>query len=81
MKRTKLNFIGLILLSISVIGLIVLLRPETSFAQESKLGIHIMRPNELSQAVDLFKNNQSPRNDWHYLTIPLTLDDLDKKEQ
>ena len=50
-------------------------------AQTSKLGIHIMQPQELQAAVGLIKPNNLLDNSWHFVTIPLTLDELDKKDQ
>ncbi len=47
----------------------------------SKLGVHIMEPQELQAAVGLIKPSNSLDNSWHFVTIPLTLDDLDKKDQ
>lgn len=47
-------------------------------AQGSVLGIHILNPAELTDAVDLLK--QADQQDtWHYVTIPVTLDDVEKQ--
>jgi len=50
------------------------------FAQSGQvLGIHIMSTHDFDQAEDLLKS--SDRNEWHYLTIPLTLGDVQKHEE
>lgn len=46
-------------------------------AQGSVLGIHILSPWELSDATELLKSDTNT-DDWHYVTIPVGLDDLDK---
>lgn len=44
------------------------------------LGMHVLSPNELADAKELvdFKPDE---NKWHYITIPLSLNDLDKKAE
>lgn len=51
-----------------------------SFAFESsKLGVHILSPDEVSQAKQALSfDNQS--ESWNYVTIPLTLEDIKKKK-
>ncbi len=44
----------------------------------SVLGIHILHPEELRDATQLISTTDSEA--WHYVTIPVTLDDLDQKE-
>jgi len=43
------------------------------------LGIHILRPDELEQASKLIQNNES--EEWQFVTIPLSLNELDQQEQ
>jgi len=45
----------------------------------SVLGIHIMNTSEAPQASELLRGNGLP-DEWHYVTIPLTLNDLDKQK-
>lgn len=45
----------------------------------SKLGIHILAPTELSKVSDLFRVSQN-QDAWHFVTVPLTLDDLHKEK-
>lgn len=56
--------------------LLILLSPLPASAMEG-FGVHILRPEEISQAKQFLKeeNNSDAR---HYVTIPLTLDDLQK---
>jgi hypothetical protein len=42
------------------------------------LGIHILHPSETEDAVKLLDTNDH-NDQWHYVTIPLTLDDLKNK--
>jgi hypothetical protein len=44
------------------------------------LGIHILSPNEAPAAKELLEGN-SENTEWHYVTIPLTLNDLEKHEE
>jgi hypothetical protein len=49
-------------------------------AQEiSVLGVHILSPHDMKYAVKLLKEDVDTDR-WHYLTIPLTLNDLDRLE-
>jgi hypothetical protein len=43
----------------------------------SVLGIHILQPNEAQDVSELFSSNDKP----HYVTIPLTLSDLEKHDE
>ncbi len=43
------------------------------------LGIHILRPDELTQASALLQNSEN--EDWQYVTIPLSLNDLEKQAE
>lgn len=50
------------------------------YAQDgSVLGIHIMNTSEAPLASELLRGNGLP-DEWHYVTIPLTLNDLEKKK-
>lgn len=49
-------------------------------AQGQILGIHILQPYELADAKKLLtKNDESDA--WHYVTIPLSLNDVQKKDE
>ncbi|MBW7944072.1 hypothetical protein H3C70_01590 [Patescibacteria group bacterium] len=49
-------------------------------ARENSLyGIHLMNTGELDKAAELL--NPSPNEDWNYVTVPLTLDDLKKVDE
>ncbi|MCL4208150.1 hypothetical protein KJZ63_00760 [Patescibacteria group bacterium] len=66
-------------LLLATIFAIFLLSPKVAHAQlGSKAGIHILHPGEVKDAVSLLKTNN---DDWHYLTIPLPLSDLNKVEE
>ncbi len=50
-------------------------------AIESKvLGVHILSPADLEYAKQLFKRDEQSQDDWHFLTIPLALRQLDEIE-
>lgn len=49
-------------------------------AEVSKMGIHVMRPEELDNAKTLINYDDSS-DQWHYITIPYTLKDLDEPER
>jgi hypothetical protein len=46
----------------------------------SVLGIHILHPDELPKAKELVAPNQDQET-WNYVTIPFSLQDLERKEQ
>lgn len=51
------------------------------FAVEgSVLGIHILHPSEAPKAKELLKAGQN-QDDWHYVTIPLSLNDLNRQDE
>jgi hypothetical protein len=43
------------------------------------MGVHILSPVDLDYAIQLLKQDQES-NEWHFLTIPLTLDDMNRLE-
>ncbi len=53
-------------------------------AQSAKMGIHLMTTGELSLAAPLLKTFSAPTpsadQTWHYVTIPFTLDDLQRTQ-
>jgi hypothetical protein len=52
----------------------------SAMAKEGQvLGVHILNTHELDAAAKLIKNQA--KDEWYYVTIPLTLSDLDKKDQ
>ncbi|HEX7017462.1 MAG TPA: hypothetical protein VF209_00965 [Patescibacteria group bacterium] len=57
-----------------------LLGYSPAWAQEGEvLGIHILAPQELAEADTLIST--SNQDAWHYVTIPFSLADLEKKDQ
>lgn len=55
--------------------------PSLVAAKEgSVLGVHILHPDELTKAKDLISPNQDDQS-WNYVTIPFTLQDVERKEQ
>lgn len=70
----QLSFFSLFL--ILLVGL-SLLSPNSVSAQEGAvLGIHILHPSEITDAKTLL--SPLPTDEWHYVTIPLSLNDLEK---
>lgn len=65
---------------ITVLAFLFLTFAQKAQAEGVVLGVHILRPQEISQAKDLFYDSEKPEQ-WHYVTIPLSLDDLNKKEE
>lgn len=58
-----------------------LITPNQVAAKEgSVLGVHILSPDELSKAKDLVAPNHDDQS-WNYVTIPFSLQDLERKEQ
>lgn len=49
-------------------------------ASTYKLGIHILHPEEIEKADEMFAN-PDVSDYWRYVTIPFTLEDLGKKDQ
>lgn len=66
-------------LQLVLITLFLVLLPIRAEAGEV-LGIHILHPSELDRASALLKSDHYSQ-DWHYVTIPLSLDQLQEKEQ
>lgn len=66
-------------LSVLVLVILVFLSlTEKVKAVDSRvLGIHILRPEEITQAQDLLLDQDQEK--WRYITIPLSLEDLQKK--
>lgn len=51
-------------------------------AQTGKvLGIHILHPYELEDAAKLIQPGEEAPEEWRYVTIPLSFDDTNKKEE
>ncbi len=44
------------------------------------LGVHVLHPAEINEAVPLLRNENN-QDDWAYITIPLSLNDLEKKDE
>jgi len=67
------------LLSFSFILLSLLMPFSVQAEQGSVLGIHILNPDEISSAKQLVSKESS--DEWHYMTIPLSLDDIKNRDQ
>lgn len=67
-------FIATILLLLTV-----LIRPTAVMAQGEVLGIHILNPSEIEAASKLLEGSDS--EEWRAVTIPLSLNDLEKKQE
>lgn len=66
------------LISIALAFFAVCGNPRLAYAQTGAvLGIHILNPSEAQVASELLKVNESEQ--WHYVTIPLTVNDLNKQ--
>jgi len=50
-----------------------------TLAREEVLGIHILSPGEINNAGDLL--NKAESDSWHYVTIPFSVADLEKKAE
>lgn len=59
--------------------LLILLSPTPTSAMTG-FGVHILRPEEISQAKAFLREENNP-DVWHYVTIPLTLDDLNHSQE
>lgn len=66
MKKTFISMLSVILLLLSW-------RPVS--AEVSNFGVHILHPQELTQAKS-FLADEAAQDEWHYVTIPLSLNDL-----
>ncbi len=61
--------------------MVVFLFPSDLLAVEAEvLGIHVLSPHDHDYAIKLLKT-ESNQEKWHYVTIPLSLNDLDKKDE
>lgn len=70
----------IILIFLSWLMFVALAIPVVSYAFEDKtLGVHILSPGDLESARTLLKEG-SMQDDWHFLTIPLTANDLNQLE-
>jgi len=67
-----------ILAFLALVSSLLLARPVYA-QEESVLGIHIMNPSEAPKAKELLRAN-GLSDQWHYVTIPLPLSDLEKKK-
>jgi hypothetical protein len=50
-------------------------------AQGQVLGVHILHPYEITDAKELVDVKEGDEDTWHYVTIPLTLDDIKKEDE
>src|SRR5258708_26272991 len=55
--------------------------PPVLATQGSVLGIHILAPGEIQNAKELLTTKDSSPDEWHYVTVPLTLDDVQKPDE
>jgi hypothetical protein len=80
MKKTFNKFLffkAVAIITLMAIGLVV--TPLTHAIKNKILGVHILSPADLSNAKLLFKQGDM-KDDWHFLTIPLALKDLNEPE-
>ncbi len=69
-------------LGLSALQVVFLTSPSLVSAQEGAvLGIHIMHPGEASDAIQLFGGSDGQSEQWHYVTVPLTIADLKKPDE
>jgi len=66
----------LIFIALAVAGALF---PRPIYAAEV-LGVHILNPGELSDAASLLKSADT-RDNWDYVTIPISLNELSKKDE
>ncbi len=67
-----------ILSSLLVATTVLLLNGSTvSAVESSKVGIHILHPLQIPQAKELVENSA---DEWQYVTIPVTLADIDRPD-
>ncbi len=67
-----------VLISCLCLALSALVLPWPVEAGSEKMGIHLLQSSELTSASELFAQVDKP-DEWHYVTIPFSLDDLNKK--
>ena len=68
------------LATVLLVGSLFFALPRPVEARENSLhGIHLMNTGELEKAAELL--NPRPNEDWNYVTVPLTLDDLKKVDE
>lgn len=53
---------------------------EVSTAETEKLGVHLLTTGELLAAKQMISTEQT-KDQWHYVTIPFTLDDVGKNQE
>jgi len=64
-----------------IIFLFFLLTPlKINATNDEKLGVHIFSVTEIDYAAKLLKSRENKKN-WNYVTVLLTFDDLEKKDQ
>jgi hypothetical protein len=68
MKKTYISILQAVLLTFTL-GL--------STVKASEFGVHILHPHEITLAKS-FLTDESNQTDWHYITVPLTLADLEE---
>lgn len=68
-----------LLLFFLVIGLMAF-PIKAQAANVSKMGIHILHPEEITDAKQLVRMHEEDRN-WHYVTVPYTIEDIEKTSQ
>lgn len=65
---------------IGILLALFLTLPSRVLAQGQVLGVHILNVNEISEASDLLSTDKN-QDRWKYVTVPLTLDDLNKPDE
>lgn len=68
---------------LSLLFSIFLLCLSTTFAhaQTAKMGMHVLSIEEVEPAVTLLREQSSTSEDWYYITIPFTTNDLKKSAE
>lgn len=50
-------------------------------AQTAKVGMHVLSMEEVEPAVTLLREQDKNQDDWYYITIPFTLQDLGREDE
>lgn len=77
--KNQLSFLSRVALTVVLTGgLFLAAGTPVSARENSVFGIHLMNTGELDKASELL--NPSPNEEWNYVTVPITLDDLKKPD-
>ncbi|MBW7956031.1 hypothetical protein H3C66_04840 [Patescibacteria group bacterium] len=78
-KHQQNHLISKLFASVVFLLLFLIQASPVSARENSVYGIHLMNTGELDKAVELL--NPTPNDEWNYVTVPLTLDDLKKEDE